>query len=114
MSTATKRSTGDELDIELRKDVAGYRKRPDGGYDEIEFAQWILMVNGFQWGYVSKKTGSPISLIRRIDDATAAALREKVSAMVGERSPVTMPPQPPQDDEEIEDDDFDDDEDDQE
>ena len=102
-------NAGDNLEVELRKDIAEYRKRPDGGYDEIEFGQWLLMVNGVQWGYVSKKNGTSIKLIRRIDDATGAILRQKVMALVGDRSPVMMPPKPPQEIEE-DDDDIDDEE----
>lgn len=98
------------MEIELRRDVAKYVKRPDGKYNVIEFPQWILMVDGKQWGYVSKKLGSPIQLIRRVDDATKKELQAAVIRLVGERSSVNMPPEVLEDEEEDEFYDEDDDE----
>lgn len=113
MNDTTPRSTGDEsgeteLVVEFRRDIAGYRKLDDGTHEAIEFPQWILMVNGIQWGYVSKKTGSPIHLIRHIDARTKERIQEKVIQLVGDRSPVVMPPEPEPEPEPESDDDDDD------
>lgn len=77
------------LKIELRKHVAKVEQTPIGPL-ETEFDQWILMVQDpqtgkmVQYGYVPKKSGSHISLIRKVHPELAAAIKAEVEKLLGE------------------------------
>ena len=59
-------------------------------YTAIDAAQWVLMVDGVQWGYVIKKTDH-VSLIRRIDEETKAELLSAIAEQVDGKTHVSMP-----------------------
>ena len=78
-----------QLKIELRPHVAKVEETPIGRLT-TEFDQWILMVEDpqtkrmIQYGYVPKKEGSHISLIRKVHPQFAEAIKSAVEAKLGE------------------------------
>lgn len=73
-------------------------------YEVAVCDQWLLMVDGFQWGYVSKKNNGHVFLIRRVSDEVKQQLLHHVSQKVGDRVSVLMPCELPKEDEDEEED----------
>ena len=59
-------------------------------YSPIDAGQWVLIVDGIQWGYVIKKNDH-VSLIRRIDEETKSKLLSAIAEQVDGKTHVSMP-----------------------
>jgi hypothetical protein len=97
--------------VEFRPHIAGYRLLEDGTQQDVEFDQWILLVNDgpdgqmVQAGYVQKADGGGIPLIRRFSPENLGRIQALVEAEKGARKPVNQPTFSQDDDEDDEDDD---------
>lgn len=77
--------------VELRPHIAKRISNSLGEFVE-EFDQWMLYLDGQHIGYVPKRPGAHISLIRRFPEEMQLAIKAEVEKLTGhERSRVSQP-----------------------
>lgn len=77
--------------VELRPHIAKRIKSSLGEFVE-EFDQWMLYLDGQHIGYVPKRRGAHISLVRRFPEEMQQAIKAEVEKLTGhERSRVSQP-----------------------
>lgn len=78
------------------------------GPEKVVHDIWQIMDAGVRVGYVGKKPGSPVTLIRRYDDDYRAAVAAFVEKELGKapevKQPTPMPPPPAAEQDESDDD----------
>jgi hypothetical protein len=80
-------------DFELVPHI-GKEKNRHGILVDVEMDQWQIMFRGVRVGYVGKKPGSPVCLIRHYPESFHKEVREFVAQQNGEPSKISQPPKP--------------------
>lgn len=80
-------------DFTLEKHI-GKEKNRHGVLVDVEIDHWQIMFRGVRVGYVGKKPGSPVCLIRHYPDSFHDEVRAFVSQHNGEPSKISQPPKP--------------------
>lgn len=76
------------MKVELTPHVA--KVNPDGSV--VEFDQWYLLVDGVQWGYVSKRVNGHISfIVQGKTELEKSEVKRLVEEQIGERSHIAEP-----------------------